>query len=195
MNARTAWIVLFAGALAAGCDGQGIGAPECATMPVKGWDELLSRPAFAGLAHRKDIVFDPLSETSRLLVADSSFDYDTLLTFVFAHPSVGGKPPGADTGRCIRDASLTLRLPLDAHRTQALSQLESFLQAKGIPAALTARLDAVRAMGAAFSPVAPIAGGRLSAGVGESGARARFFRVEVASPAPGAQSKAGGAGR
>src|SRR5207237_10630834 len=59
---------------------------ECPGMPVKGWIALPQAKEFAPLSHRKDTIYEPLSESSQILWADSNYTYEALLTFELAYP-------------------------------------------------------------------------------------------------------------
>lgn len=176
--------------VAAGCAPPRNAIPECLTMSVKGWGELTGREPFAGFAHRREIPFEPLSETSRLLVGDSNYSYAVLLTYTFVHTDLS-RGTESGQGRCLSEASLMTRLPAVESGARALAAFAGLLRDNRAPEPLLRAIDAARAGEAAFAPLGSLGGAEISAGVIEHGARGRFFRVEVRPSAPSAASPRG----
>ena len=152
---------------------------ECPNMPVKGWDALPEAKEFASLSHRKERVYEPLSESSQVLWADSNIAYGALLTFELAHPRFAS---GAPEEKCIREASFMAQLPLEPAREAQVKAFMEFLRAHGVPAVIVGRIDAVRDNALLFAPVGEHARAVISAGIVTHGARGRFFRIQVTAP-------------
>jgi len=148
-------------------------------MPVKGWDQLPDAKELAALSHRKERVYEPLSETSQVLWADSNIAYGSLLTFVLAHPRFSS---GAPEEKCIREASFMALVPLEPARQAQVAAFTEFLRAHGVPAQIVGRVDAAREYKLLFAPVGEHGGAVISAGIVTQGARGRFFRIQVAAP-------------
>ena len=192
MSARPAFVAAACAAafVAAGCAPTGGEIRECASMPVKGWGELTAKEPFARFANRREIVFEPLSETSQLLLGDSSYSYGVLLTYVFAHPGLS-RGNGSAEERCVTAASLMMRIPVEAAGERALATFVALLRDNHVPAALLARIDSARTASSAFAALGAFGEAEVSAGAVEHGGRGRFFRVEVRSPLPAAPSRRG----
>lgn len=152
---------------------------ECPNMPVKGWDALPEAKEFASLSHRKERFYEPLSESSQVLWADSNIAYGALLTFELAHPRFAS---GAPDEKCIREASFMALAPLDEARAAQVKAFTGFLREHGVPAAIMARVDAARENSLLFGPVGEDRGAVISAGIVTQGARGRFFRIQVRAP-------------
>jgi hypothetical protein len=152
---------------------------ECPNMPVKGWDGLPEAKEFAALSHRKERAYEPLSESSQVLWADSNIAYGALLSFELAHPRFAS---GAPDERCIREASFMALMPLQGAREAQVKAFTQFLRARGVPADIVARIDGARDNALLFGPVGEHAGAVISAGIVTQGARGRFFRIQVRAP-------------
>ncbi len=176
---------------ASGCANPGEGLRECAAMPVKGWAELLAKEPFARLSNRRESRFDPLSETSQMLVGDANFSYRVLLTFMFSHPRFSS---GRPEERCIRDVSLMLQVPVEGTQAEALSSFLSFLAGKNVPSEIVRGIERARDRLDAFGTVGSFRDGFVAAGVIEQGARGRLFRAEIRSPSPSASERPSGEG-
>ena len=171
----------FLAASVAGCTPPPPEVAECPAMPVKGWMSLMSQEPFASLPNRKETVFEPLSETSRLLVGDSNYSYGVLLTYTFAHPDMSAGR--VDTGaRCVNGVSVMSLHPAKGDGEQAIAAFTARIAAHRSGVAIAQRIVAARAFGTVFAPIGRIGEAEVSAGVVESGARGKFFRVEVAAP-------------
>ena len=174
---RLALSAVSVGIACAGCE-----APraleECASKPVKGWNALLDDKSFAQLSHRRERVYDPLSEVSWLLWADSNYSYERLLTFDMAHPRFAS---GAPEERCIRAVSFMASTPVQGPQAESLAAFIAFLAAHGLPQALVKSVEAARAQGSEFKVLGNIAAAPVSAGIVVQGARGSFFRVEIGS--------------
>jgi len=109
---------------------------DCPNMPVKGWDALPQAKEFTALSHRKERVYEPLSESSQVLWADSNIAYGALLTFDLAHPRFAS---GAPDEKCIRDASFMALVPLEPAREAQVRAFTEFLRTHGVPAGLIYR--------------------------------------------------------
>lgn len=177
---RAAVATLVAATFAlAGCAPPRAALAECPTMPVKGWEALLAKSPIDHLAHRRDLVLDPLTGTSQMLLADENIAYEVLLTFVFAHPNLGRTPDG-NTARCVRDVSLMARVPLEGMRGDAVSAFTAFLGERNMNPEMVRAIASARAAQGAFARVGTMGDAMVSAGTIEHGGRGRFFRVEVA---------------
>jgi hypothetical protein len=176
---RAPTIALAVAMLAAGCVEERE-VTACATFPLRGVDAALRTAPFATYGHRREIHYDAISNSSRLLVGDSTYEYSVLLTYVFAHPGLtrGGDPDA----RCVREASLLVQLPLDEGRTRALDAFLAMLRGSGAAAEVLSRVESARKDGLAVAGVGTLGQAPVLAGVVEHDARGRFFRVEVRSP-------------
>ena len=181
MIAARALGFLAATFIAAGCAAERVEIADCPRMPVKGWSELLAKPPIARLEHRKDFKFDLLSETSQLLIGDSNYDYGILLTYVFSHPRLAREGHPVDE-RCVHDVSLMTRVPVEARGDEVIAAFVDFLRDKRVPADLILAVRSAREALPVFGTVGRIGEAEISAGVIESGARGRFFRIEVLAP-------------
>jgi hypothetical protein len=152
---------------------------DCPNMPVKGWDALPQAKEFTALSHRKERVYEPLSESSQVLWADSNIAYGALLTFDLAHPRFAS---GAPDEKCIRDASFMALVPLEPAREAQVRAFTEFLRTHGVPAAIAGRIDAARENKLLFGPLGEHAGAVIFAGIVTQGARGRFFRIQVTAP-------------
>ncbi|MGE5617079.1 MAG: hypothetical protein ACM3X5_09205, partial [Bacillota bacterium] len=100
---------------------------ECDVMPVKGWEQLVRSDAFASLANTKDLPYESVYGTSRMFLADSNYNYDTLLTFTFLHPSMA---QGRPDERCVHDVSLLVHEPVEGQRAALVAALLRFLRSQ-----------------------------------------------------------------
>jgi hypothetical protein len=174
-NANVAVVLAFA---CVSC-GTGEHLADCPNMPVKGWDALPEAKEFASLSHRKERIYEPLSESSQVLWADSNIAYGALLTFDLAHPRFTS---GAPDEKCIREASFMALVPLEPSREAKVAAFTEFLRTRGVPAAIVERIDAARENKLLFGPVGEHARAVISAGIVTQGARGRFFRIQVTAP-------------
>lgn len=149
---------------------------ECPSMPLKGWNGLHAQQPFEALSHRRERPYEPLSETSRVLWSDSSYNYERLLTFDLAHPRYAS---GAPEERCIRAVSFMASMPLEGARANSVSAFVSFLAAHGLPPALVKAIEDARAKRSEFAALGAVGPVPVSAGVVVQGARGSFFRVEI----------------
>ena len=178
---RALTIALAVALLAAGC-AQEREVTACPTFPLRGIEAALRTAPFATYGHRREILYDAISNSSRLLVGDSSYGYSVLLTYVFSHPELarGGDP----NARCVREASLLVQLPLDDGRARSLAAFVGMLRESGAPAEVLSRIDAASREGLPFAAVGTLGQTQVLAGTVEHDARGRFMRVDVRS-APG----------
>jgi len=180
VNGALAWVSLGLILMQAGCTAPRGYIRDCPSMPVKGWHELFANDLFARLDKTRERPFESVLGTSRMFLADSSFNYETLVTFDFSHPAMA---QGRPDERCVRDVRLLVHEPLEGIRAETLAAFVAFLRSKGVPAELARAVEAARGKNAAFATLGGLpGGGALSAGFVEQGARGRFFEVEVRSP-------------